>query len=161
MRAQKTPFDIRYRVVPCTAAEVLTFHSQRKELIPAIPGCVIGPVFVIGFKDVGPAFVLGGGAQIQVKYNNTAKTPVVTVPAIGFLDIATATSVYAATLGVAIASGNEANAADVAGKSLVSGTNGNVDYTSGGSPIVLVLAYRIIPITGFRFAALTDTGRPR
>ena len=161
MRAQKTPFDIRYRVVPCTAAQVLTFHSQRMEFIPAVPGCVIALVFGFGFRDAGPVFGISGSTLINAKYNNTAKTPALTLPVAGFLDVATASSVYAAHPATSIVMGNEVNLADAAGKSIVSGTNGNVDNTGVGSPIVLVLAYRIIPVNGLKIAALTDTGRPR
>ena len=102
MRSQAA-FDLRYKVVSYTAAEVLTFHSARKVLVQSIPG---------------------GQAATYL-------------------------------------TGSEADPAAPAGKSLVTGTAGNVDYTSGGSPIVLVLAYRIIPVAGFRIAQLTDTSRPR
>lgn len=161
MRAQKTPFDIRYRVIPCSAAQVLTFHSQRMEFIPAVPGCVIALVFGLGFKDAGPVFVLGAAGFIQARYNNTAKLPALSLPVAGFLDITTSSGIYSAHPATNTAFGNEANAADAAGKSIVSGTNGNADYTGIGGPITLVLAYRIIPVNGFKIAQLTDTGRPR
>lgn len=160
MRAQKTPFDIRYRVVPCTAAEVLTFHSQRKELIPAVPGSVIALVFGIGSREPGPVFVIGAAGLIQPKYNNTAKLGALSMNGAGFLDVTTAAGSYVAHPGTTL-TGSEVNAADAVGKSIVSGTSGNVDYTGVGGPITLVLAYRIIPVNGFKIAALTDTGRPR
>ena len=155
---RRTPFDLHYRVVPCTVAEVLTFHSVRKELVPAVPGQLIHPYAIFGFKDAGPAFTLGAAGNFQAKWNNTAKTPVTTVTTAGFLDVATATSTVSGFGGSSTVSGNESNAADTAGKSIVSGTNGNVDYAGVGSPIVLVILYRLIPVTGFRVAALTDTG---
>ena len=151
------PFDLYRKVIPCTAAEVLAFHSVRKELIPAVPGHLIQVVLGFGFKDAGPAFDIGAdgpGNFIQARYNNTAKTAVLSSPIAGFLDATVAASTASAP-GI-FSAGSESDAASPVGKSIVSGTNHNVDYAGGGSPITLVFLYRLIPTTTDGVAAVTD-----
>lgn len=134
------------RVIPCTAAEVLALHSVRKELIPPVPGRVILIVSGFIYKAAGPAFTIGAASFINGRYSNTGFQSAVNFPVVGILD-ATADSSGFTTPGTGPAAcGNEANAADIAGKGIVSGTSGNVDYTGTGSPIVLVLMYYTLPL---------------
>lgn len=150
------PFDLYRKVIPCTAAEVLTFHSVRKELVPAVPGHAIQVVLGFGFKNGGPAFgLVDPGNFIQARYNNTAKTAALSLLVAGFLDATAPASTAGSPGGFAIA-GNEANADDAVGKSIVSGTNHNVDYVGSGSPITLVILYRLIPVTADGIAAVAD-----
>ena len=152
------PFDLYRKVIPCTVAEVLTFHSQRKEFIPAVPGHLIQVVLGFGFKDVGPAFDLGPtgiGNFIQARYNNTAKTSALSLPIASFLDAVIAASTFSAPGGTSLA-GSESDVVSPVGKSLVSGANANADYAGGGSPITLVILYRLIPTTASGVAAVTD-----
>jgi len=150
------PFDLYRKVVPCTAAEVLAFHSARKEFIPGVPGHVIEVTEAFAFKPAGPAFVVTLGNFIQGRYNNTAKLSVVSLGVTGFLDVTVPSSGFTRPGGITLVTGDEANVADAAGKSIVSGTNNNADYTGEGSPITLVFLYRLIPTTADGVAAVTD-----
>lgn len=142
---QRSPFDLRYKVIPCSVADVLTFHSNRKEFIGAVPGYIIVPHLTFFLKPAGPAFTVGAAGTVQLRYNNTAKTVIVGPGlVVGALDQTTDTGGYAGAAGSALM-GSEANAADAAGKSVVSGTSGNADYTGPGSPITIVILYRLIP----------------
>jgi hypothetical protein len=140
----KTYLDAQYKVVPCSVTDVLTFHSARKTLIPGVPGRLIFPFIAIGFRDAGPAFTIGGAAFMQFRWANTAFTAAINLLSVGFLDqTVPSTAFNAPTLSFAF--GVDSDPASAVGKSLVSGTAGNSDYTGVGSPITLVFFYRLLP----------------
>jgi len=150
-------FDPLYKVVSCTPAEVRTFHSQRKVLIPAVPGCLIYVTAIMGVKEAGPAFVLNFN-NFEARYNNTAKSVAAAVGN-GFLDATAAACFYSPNTTATVIGGNEANAANPAGKAILSGISDNQDITGEGSPLVFIFLYQLIP-ANFRNVAAIEQPRP-
>ena len=144
--------------VSLSAAQVDSAGTSPVKIMDGVAGYVIVPRIAVMQKPAGAAFNLGASSFPQLKYDNTAKTAVVSIGSVGTLD-QTDEATTISTLSFLLNLLADESAAEVGGKGLLFGTNGNGDYTVG-SPVTLVLWYELVPISAALLAVFPFDSLP-
>jgi len=153
---RRSPFDLRYKVLTFTPAEVRAFHSAPKTFLSGVPGSVVVPRYLLLQLDAGPIYNLGG-QQLLLSYTNLSGTGALqTGPPLALGVSAANAAVYEGFITLT-SCGVDSDPSAIAGKSVVTNWSSGTDVTGGeGRNVTFVLAYYVFPVTRARFATLTD-----